>query len=269
MLQRCDSIWGAFSDRTRLRLQKGESDILEKASADIQKGQISMQLDQVNSDLEILQLQFKILLNSETEYTPDMQYPKLTFEKTFDSTSISNHPSLLMIAQEKKIARANTKLEQSKLLPDIMIGYSNMTMKGTGADNVRYDGSSRFQSVQFGLGIPLVFFNQHSKINAAKIQEQINENRLTFSKQTLSVEYEKAYKHYQTQLQKVTYFEEQALANAKVIMQSANQRLASGETNFLEWSILVNNAIQVESNYTDAVKVLNESIIQLNFLTTN
>jgi heavy metal efflux system protein len=269
MLQRCDSIWGAFSDRTRLRLQKGESDILEKASADIQKGQISMQLDQVNSDLEILQLQFQLLLNSETEYTPDMQYPKLTFEKTFDSTSISNHPSLLMIAQEKKIARANTKLEQSKLLPDIMIGYSNMTMKGTGADNVRYDGSSRFQSVQFGLGIPLVFYNQHSKINAAKIQEQINENRLTFSKQTLSVEYEKAYKHYQTQLQKVTYFEEQALANAKVIMQSANQRLASGETNFLEWSILVNNAIQVESNYTDAVKVLNESIIQLNFLTTN
>jgi heavy metal efflux system protein len=267
-LQRCDSIWEAFSDQAQLRFEKGETDQLEKVSADIQKGQIRLQLDQLNNDLEILQLQFQWMLNSETAFVPEMEHPKLTFAQTFDSTGVLNHPSLRMIAQEKRIARANTKLEQSKLLPDITLGYANMSMRGTGADNVNYSGSSRFQSVQVGVGIPLLFGTQHSKINAAKTLEQINDNKYTLNLQTLSVEYEKAYKQYQTQLQKVAYFEDIALDNAQVIMQSANQRLAAGETNFIEWSILMNNAIQVESNYIDALKALNESIIHLNFLTT-
>jgi len=66
------------------------------------------------------------------------------------------------------MASISKKLEKAKLLPEFNLGYYSMTMQGSGADNVIYTTSSRFQSVQVGLGIPLFFGSQKAKINASK-----------------------------------------------------------------------------------------------------
>jgi len=268
ILLKNDSVYATFLEKANLRFAKGESNILEKATAETQRGQISIQLRQVQQDIEILQLQFQLLLNTSTDFMPKAENPKMIFTATLDTSLVSQHPTIQVLQQEINVSQVNTQLQKSKLYPDLNIAYNNMSMQGTGSDNVLYSRSSRFSSVQFGVGVPLFFGSQRAKINAAKTLELISENNFQIALLNIQTEYEVTFNKYQTQRETVIYFEETALQNASTIAKTANQQFANGAINYLEWTMLINNAISIQSNYTDAVNDLNQTIIQLNFLTS-
>ena len=264
-----DSIYASFLEKANLRFSKGESNILEKTTAETQRGQITIQMNNLNNDIEILQLKFQLLLNTQTVYTPKAESNKLLFTASLDTSAISNHPQLKILQQQQNISLVNTELQKSKLLPNLHIGYNSMTVQGNGADNVLYTKSDRFNSIQFGIGVPLFFGSQSAIIESSEMQELISENNYQFGVQSLKTEYGTAFKNYQTQLTAVKYFEETALPNANTITKTANEQFANGEINYLEWTMLINNATTIQSNYADAVNELNQSIIQLNYFTTN
>ena len=142
-----------------------------------------------------------------------------------------------------------------------------MSMRGFGADEKFYNASTRFQSVQAGIGLPLFFGSQKSKISALKINKEIAENNYLTGLKTLQSEYQQAVLSYQKNLQAVNYFEDTALKNAELILSTANKQFSNGEINYLEWVLLINQSVSIQSDYVDAVKNLNQSIIQLNSLT--
>ena len=192
----------------------------------------------------------------------------MIYTSSLDTTAVSKNPTIQVLQQQKNISLVNTQLERSKLLPNLNVGYSNHSIQGLGADNKLYPASFRFQSVQFGVGIPLFFGSQKAKINSAKALELITENNYQIGLQKLQAQYQAAYKQYLTQNETVKYFEDTALKNANTITTTANQQFTNGDINYLEWTMLINNAIDIQSNYIDAVKDLNQTIIQLNYLTT-
>ena len=199
---------------------------------------------------------------------PLAENPKMIFSATLDTSLVSKHPTIQILQQQKNVSLVNTQLQKSKLFPDLHIAYNNMSIQGMGADNVLYSKSTRFSSVQFGVGVPLFFGSQSEKIKSAKLSSLISENNFNMGLQNLKTEYQIAFKKYETELATVKYFEESALQNANTITQTANLQFANGDINYLEWTMLINNAINIQSNYTDAVNDLNQTIIQLNFLTS-
>jgi cobalt-zinc-cadmium resistance protein CzcA len=266
LLMENDSIYAAFLEKANLRFSKGESNVLEKTTAETQRGNITIQLKQLQQDLEIILLQFQLLLNTTTRFIPSEQDPKLNLAVTMDNGMLAQHPSLKIIEQQKKMSIINQKLERSRLLPDFNVGYYNMTMKGTGSDNITYNYSTRFQSIQVGVGIPLFFGGQKAKINASKITQNISENNYIREMAVLQTHYRSLLSQYQTNLSAVNYFESTALKNADLILGAANKQFVNGELNYLEWVMLMNQVINIRSNYLDAIKNLNETIIQLNYL---
>lgn len=263
-----DSVYSEFLEKANFRFEKGETNILEKTTAETQRGQISIQLNQLKNDIEIVQLQFQLLLNTTDEFIPSVENPKIIFVASLDTSTISMHPTLRFLQQQKQISLVNFQLEKSKLLPNLNFSYSNMSINGIGADNLFYNRTTRFNSVQFGIGVPLFFGAQKAKINSNKTLELISENNYRIGLQTLNTEYYTVFKKYQNQLQTIKYFEETALQNANTITKTANQQFANGDINYLEWTMLINNALSIQSNYIDAIKDLNQFIIQLNYLTS-
>ena len=73
---------------------------------------------------------------------------------------------------------------------------------------------------------------------------------------------------HQSNLETINYFESTALKNAKLISATANKQFLNGDINYLEFVMLTNQAISIQSNYLDAIKNFNETIIKINFLTT-
>jgi cobalt-zinc-cadmium resistance protein CzcA len=266
LLLRNDNIYSAFLEKANSRFTTGESTVLEKTTAETQRGNIAIQLKELQQELEIALLQFKLLLNTDHTFLPDEKSLKLSFAGSLDSNSINQHPYLKIIEQQKKISILNQKLEKSRLLPDLHAGYYSMTMRGTGADEKTYTTSTRFQSVQVGIGIPLFFGAQRAKINASKLDLSIAQNSYLQGVNLFQTQYKTVISQYQVNLSIVNYYEDTALKNASLIFETTNKQFTAGELNYLEWVMLTNQAMSIRSNYLDAVKNLNETIIQLNYL---
>jgi cobalt-zinc-cadmium resistance protein CzcA len=266
LLQHTDSLYRAFYIKAEQRLLKGESNVLEKASAETQLGQISMQQHQLMQELEIMQLQFQLLLNTKEAFKPSISKSKMDFFAIKDTALLREHPGLKLIQQQQQMAEAQIGLEKSKLLPDLSVGYNNTSIKGTGADNVIYGAGYRFSAVQVGVGIPIFAKSQHNRIASAKLNKQIAESNYAIGLQNLESAYRAADIKYQKQLQTVRFYEQTALKNAELISSTAIKQLAAGSINYLEWVQLINQSTLVKSDYVDAIKNLNQAIIEMNFI---
>jgi cobalt-zinc-cadmium resistance protein CzcA len=158
-------------------LNKGETNILEKTSAETQMGQIKLQLEQIAQDLEIVRLQFQLLLNTKTVFVPsstDIKAMRDNAGSLLDTAALSKHPSIQLLTLQKNNAALTTKLAKAKLLPELSLMYNNMSMKGTGSDNVLY---SRLHKVSIGAGWELEFlcFSAHKrrKLNQVKLEKAL------------------------------------------------------------------------------------------------
>jgi heavy metal efflux system protein len=268
LLQRTDSLFATFLQNAELRLKVGETNILEKTTAEAQRGQISVQLRELLQDYAVLQLQFKFLLNTNTDFTPADTLQQLANPQAYDTSIIQQHPAINQLRQQQRISEARLALEKSRLLPDLILGYNNMSMRGSGADGKTYSAGKRFQSVQVGVGIPIFRGAQKATIAAGRINQQLAENNYVQGMRQLQTGYEQALRQYNKNRETVAYYQTTALGNANTITQTANLQFLNGEINYLEWVMLTNNAITIQNQYIEAVRNLNQSIIDINSFIT-
>ncbi|EPB65824.1 cation efflux system protein CzcA domain protein, partial [Ancylostoma ceylanicum] len=120
LLEKTDSLFSKYRDIAILRYEKGEVNILEKATADNQQGQIKIQLIRLQRDLEIALLRFQLLLNTETVYVPESDEAVFSrIPSVADTSLLSTHPALQYLKQQQEVAVASTHVERQKLLPDL------------------------------------------------------------------------------------------------------------------------------------------------------
>jgi heavy metal efflux system protein len=84
LLQKTDTIYSEFLRKSTLRFNKGESNVLEKATAENQLGQIKIQLAELQNDYKALQAQFKYLLNADADYLPIADKYKIDFAEKIE-----------------------------------------------------------------------------------------------------------------------------------------------------------------------------------------
>lgn len=267
LLLRNDSLYGDFLRTAELRFEKGESNVMEKTAAGLQRSQIHLQLLQLSQDMELLQLQFQLLLNSGTTYLPENSQSVESLAGAVDTTNaVVGHPQMKWLDQQKQLSVLNTRLEKARLLPGLSLAYNNMSMRGTGADNQLYNSSSRFQSAQVGLGIPLFFGAQHARIKAAKTHQLIADNNYDAGLQQMQLEYHTTLTQYKKQLQTLNYLKTNVMIMLPVITGTATKQFMSGVINYMEWVMLTNQAIAIQNDYIETLRNLNETAIRLNYL---
>ncbi len=257
LLQKADTLFSKFYDKANLRLQKGESNILEKSTAETQKTNVDIQLKQLRSEIEMVKLEFQLVLNSEEMYLPNSSNLKATLK----NSKIEENPILKVFEQQKRIVSAETAVLKSKLLPEINIGYNNNSFSGIGLDDAQ-----RFHSAQIGLGIPLFGGSQKAKINASKVAENIAESEYQTQVLNLKTEYNKLLMQYNSNFEIVNYFEINSNINSKIITDVANKQFLNGDINYLDFVMLINQSIAIQNSYVEAIKSLNESVIAINYV---
>jgi cobalt-zinc-cadmium resistance protein CzcA len=269
LLLHTDSIFSEFLKNATLRFTKGEANILEKTTAETQRGQINQQLLQLQQDYEVVKLKFRFLLNSVTDFIPGESELKINTPVIADTSVIENTYELQLLKQQEQTGLSKLRLEKSKLLPDIFASYNNGTIKGYGSDNVLYSLSDRFQSFQLGLSVPLFFSSQKASISSMKANLNLVHNNYSAGFETVLTDYKQTVIHYTKNLETIAYYETSANKNAETILTIADNQFKNGDINYLEWVLLTNNAITIQSEYIDALKKLNESIIKINSFNNN
>ena len=268
ILKNTDSLFTQFIFKANLRFEKGESNVLEKTSAQIQQGQIQIQLNVLKSDLEINQIRFQLLLNSKKYYEPNAKELILT-SNSMNTNSMESSLWIKLFEQQVKTTQSNLKLEKTKFLPEINLGYYNQSMRGTGADDKFYTANQRFNTAQLGIGIPLFFGSQKAKVTAYKTQNALAENELLNKKMQMQSDLAVLQVLLKQHVELVNYYEKVQLPQSVKIVEAANKQYNTGEINYMDWILLINQSILIQSNHIDAIKKLNETIIQINYLTSN
>jgi heavy metal efflux system protein len=268
LLLSADSTYSQFLEKALLRLNKGEANLLEKVTAETQRRAIQLQLQGLKQELALTLVQFRLLLNTPGNIEPAAIEPKIIYSPLADTASLKLHPRLKIAEQKSLLAQRSIKLEQSRLLPDIGLAYNNMSMLGTGSDNVLYNSSTRFHSAQLKIAVPLFMGARRARINAGRLSKDIAENNLVLQKQNLNAEYRNALIQLSNSEIALAYFEQTGLINARLILETASLQFASGEINYLDWVMLTNQAISIRTDYLDALNQYNENVITLNFLTS-
>ena len=266
LLKKADSIFTQYYNRAELRLKKGESNLLEKATAENLKSQANMQLKALEKDKEIALQKLNYLINDGTFYQNEKgKYEILNFESL--STDYAGNPLVLkQLEQEKNIQNAKLATEKTKLIPSFNLAYNNTSMYGNGADDKFYNHSTRFHSGMIGVGIPVFNSAQKSVIEAQKINQQIAENNYQLGLVNLKNQFSQYYGQFQKLNEEIDYYQKTGLNNSESIFKTANNQYFNGEINYLEWTLLVTQAFDIENKYVDKLKELNDNIIELNTL---
>lgn len=270
LLTYSDSIFKEFTRVSTFRFDAGESNILEKASAESQLGQINLQLQELKLAIAQNLNQMQWIIQSKDPITLTYNEPKLMLPSEADSSLIANHPLLAYQNLQKSMSENRIKLEKSKLLPDLYFGYNNISFLGVGADDVFYGSrTTRFQSLQMGVGIPIFYRANQSNIKMAKIGLKKSENQFQLLSSAIQNQYKKAELGLIAQQNALNYFENTALKNTKLIIETAENQFKNGEINYLQWVMLINSAISIQNQYIESLKKFNEYSIELQYLLNN
>ncbi|ERJ58915.1 CusA/CzcA family heavy metal efflux RND transporter [Sphingobacterium paucimobilis] len=258
MLKELDHIYVRFLENADLQLEKGVSNQLERTTAVIQRKNILVQCKMLSATIETAKIQLQLLLNSDTCYEPSAS--DITYKAAIDGSDsvLARHPQLLLQVQEIEKSKANVRLEKSRLLPELSVGYFNQSFKEL--------NRSRFSSVEVGIGIPLFYGGQKAQIRAEEQRVRYAENELYTKKMQLESEYAVLLQQYKTQLAVVTVFEHTQLPAARQITALSQEQFKNGEINYLEWVMLNNQSVQIQNDYYNAVLQFNETAIQIQYI---
>jgi heavy metal efflux system protein len=265
LLMRNDSIYQMFEEKSNLRYKVGESNLLEKSTSENQRYLIQIQLLQLENEIVLLQQQFKLMLNTRDLYLPKSKRDKIVLP-LLDSNALAAHPYLKVLQLSLKNQNLNTDLEQAKKLPEFNLAYSNMTMKGFGSDNNFYTGSNRFHSFQLGIGIPLFASGQKASVQSSKIGENIIKNQGDYAVKQLESQWNRCISKFNSAKNVLDYYEEKGLKNNEHIQSVADQQLQNGSINYMDWVLIVNQSIDIQLAYLDALNAYNQAVIELQTL---
>lgn len=261
-------IYDSFLLKAQMRLKAGESNLLEVTTAQSQKEQISLQLTQAKTDKSIALQQLQLALQSKDIVVPMGNLYDLKYTQP-DTTSIMQHPLLTVLEQQHKVAVAATDVEKSRLLPEFNAGLNSMTIRGTGADNKLYNAAQRFQWVQAGVAIPIFKAAQKEKIKAAKLYEGLVTSQYNQEALSIRAAYKQAIAHYQNAIEIVQYYQSTGLSTAATIKITAGKQFSNGEINYLEWVLVIEQALRIETGYLDATKAAQDALTRITYFKQN
>ncbi len=267
-----DSIYQRFVRAADLRYKTGESNLLEKATAESQVAEIKVMLAQNQSDIEIYQTLLKTLLNVEQMVNIEpVRLEAREVNSLLENADISNNPTLGWFQQQIEVANKEKSVERSRMMPDLMVGYFNQSLNGPNQDidgnPVTYSSSDRFTGFQVGIAIPIFGAkSQASSIRATELKKQETEARLMATSNELEGQLQALIQQYQKFQNSLEYYKVNALPQADLILQQAQKGFESGDIGYVEYTQGLNRALSVRFNYLDILNQYNQTIIQIEFI---
>ncbi|MCA0447070.1 MAG: CusA/CzcA family heavy metal efflux RND transporter [Bacteroidetes bacterium] len=273
-LKSLDSLFIDFVSTASLRYKTGETNLLEKTTAETRRGQLSLFLKQNETDIATAYNSLKTLMNTSEEFTvaASENLQPLVLNNSFDTTLISNNPSLKMLYQKAVIAEQNVKVETASALPELNVGYFNQSLIGTQTvkgKEVYFGESKRFQGFTIGISIPLTFFSNALKINSLDYKKHALQKEADNGKLLFQNKLQNAFHQYNQNLEQFNYYKSTALPNADIMISTAKLGFISGDIGYIEYIQAIQTATEVQLNYLQSVNQISQAIITINFLINN
>ena len=250
-----DSLYGQFSRAAKKRYDVGETNLLEKLTAETKQKEISILLAQTKEGVaKAFTILNQWMQTDSLVIVEGNSLPKLELQQQ----SFGNHPGILYYDSAQKLSKSSLSLERQRLLPDLHISVFQGT--NNGVDAKRYNG------FQAGVSIPLWFGANKAKINAAKTETMIIADESENYRLQLSSKYQGLLSDLKKFQKGVEYFETTGGKLAIELTSSASKSFQNGEIDFLQYVQLLENAKNIQITYLQNLNEYNTTVLELNYL---
>ena len=267
LLRYQDTLYTRFTSMAEIRYKAGETKKLEYMAACSQQSDIRNRIVQTCKDIDICSSRMQTLINSSEKIYPSIErLEPIVYNSTTVDNAASKNPNVALAMQQIENAGIEYKLESSRMLPDFKIGFSSQTIRGTqdvGGITRTFGTGDRFNSIQFGVSVPLFFSSSKSKIKAAEIKTIIAKNDAEIYAQNIKNEYQTLLYEYEKQQNAISYYHDQAVPEADMIISQSEYSYKHGEIAYPEYIVNVTKAFDIKQNYIDTVNDYNQTVISL------
>ncbi len=267
LLRYQDSLYTRFASMAEIRYKAGEARKLELMAAGSQQSEIKNRIVQTSKDIDICSGRMQTLLNtSERIYPSTERLEPILYNSTTCEDAASKNPNVALAMQQVENADLEHKLESNKMLPDFKVGFSSQTIIGSqevnGIDR-SFGNGYRFNSIQFGVSLPLFFSSSKAKIKAAELKTTIAKNDAEVYAMNIKNEYMTLLYEYDKQQNAISYYNKQAVPEADMIISQSEYSYKHGEIGYPEYIVNVTKAIDIKQNYIETVNNYNQTVISL------
>jgi cobalt-zinc-cadmium resistance protein CzcA len=189
-----------------------------------------------------------------------------------DSVLSMQNPVVVLAKQNVEIANQQKRVEASRVLPDLRLGYFNQTLIGNqniNGQEIYYGSDKRFQGFQVGLSFPLWFAPLVSRVKAADVAAQVAKKQQEASQLVITQQYVQARQDLIKNKNSIEYFRGTALATAEMISQQSRKSFESGELDYTALLLNLRQALAIREQYLLALYQYNNSMITLQYLNGN
>ncbi|MBN9293958.1 MAG: CusA/CzcA family heavy metal efflux RND transporter [Flavobacteriia bacterium] len=267
LLNYTDSLLQLFAERSKKRYETGEISLMEKTTAETQREELSVQLSLIQQDEAILIEQYHYLLQSDSNFIPQIETEKLSLPKGLVITEevIQQLPVYQRIINQIEAKKWHLRVQRAALLPDFYFSYNNQSMTGTYTINnqdIFYGRSKRFHAFEAGLSIPIIIGPTLKRLKFNQLQIDVQQVQLDATMLEYKMEMESVRQRIKQAVQQLDFYENTALKNSIIILNEANQKSKLGEIDFFQWLIMIQQVIRIQNDYLDALSNYNDQIIQ-------
>ena len=147
------------------------------------------------------------------------------------------------------------------------MGYNNLSIRGTGADNINYNATYRFNYLEAGLQIPLFRKSLQADVQAASHQILAAREDKNQADAALLQEIQSEIQRYRFLMSALDEFKSNTLPQITTIEDTAFAQLRGGSIDYMDYVVLVNQLLQSKEQFIEVQRQLQESRIQLQYLT--
>jgi cobalt-zinc-cadmium resistance protein CzcA len=253
--KRLDSFYISFAHAAKRRFETGETNYLERITAQAKQRQLRTLYQQSREDVKSALLRLQELVQSDDS----LAVARIPLRKVvYIEVSIEENPGIEYQNYRTELFRNKKNFESQRLLPDISLNY----FRGT---NSRLD--EYLNGYQIGLKFPILFSGNSSRIKASKIARQIAEQEAIDYRIRLETRRSDLLLQLNKYDQMLSYYQDEGENLSQEIFKTAKYSFENGEINFFQYLQSIENALEILLDYMQNLNQYNQTAIELNYLT--
>lgn len=254
LYQYLDSLYQNFSKASDRRFELGETNYLEKITAQAKFRQIRTKLSQIENDkkaqYELLQ---SLLQNDETIVVKSNKI--IPLESSIEETSKAIYVAYLESITSNY--KSQIMLQKQHWLPDINLDYFQGRNNGL---------SQSLYGFQVGVAVPILFSGQVAKSKVAQLElqswEQQKQNEATKIEKYITQKKNELAKHQEA----INYYNQYGKKLSDEIIKVGNNSYKHGEIDFFQYIQSLENATTIQVDYLDTILQFNQTQLDLQYL---
>ncbi|PZF73034.1 CusA/CzcA family heavy metal efflux RND transporter [Taibaiella soli] len=258
---RQDSIYINMLKAATKRVKVGEAPPIEQTLAQSKYEMMKARQSGYEAMLRQSILRLQMLLQTEALVMPVED--SLVALNEIDTFSNSSHPFAMLNAAKMQIAKRQMNLEQQKMMPDFSVGYFNQSLIGNpmSSNGDLATAGNRFQGVQVGVNVPLIFGAQSARIKSARWGYESAKSAEGQAMTELQQNRKIAFEELERQKTMLDYYSRSALPEAEKLLIQGQKTYMAGEVDYTTYLQSIETASGIKADYLQTLLNYNKAVL--------